>query len=108
MTTTGRMPTPAEVKKWDELSPGAGSQLLGELLCQLRHQRRMRAANMILSFYGPFLGFAIAIAFLAVAGWLIHEGHGVEGTFLGVVDIVSLASVFALGRRTPSSSKDVT
>lgn len=100
MTAVRNAPTPAEVKKWDELSPGASEQLFQEYLRQLRHQRRMQTARMALAFFGPFLGFLISLSFLGIAAWLIHNGHGLEGTALGVIDIVGLAGVFALGRRT--------
>jgi hypothetical protein len=99
VTTLRNAPTPAEVKKWDELSPGASEQLFQEYLLQLRHQRRMQAAKMALAFFGPILGFLIALSFLGISAWLIHQGHGLEGTALGVIDIVGLAGVFALGRR---------
>ena len=57
------------------------------------------AILIVLSFYGPALGFLVVLAFLGVAGWLISRGFGVEGTVLGSVDIASLAAVFALGRQ---------
>jgi hypothetical protein len=92
-------PTPREVEKWNAVLAGSGDKLFTEYVCQLRHQRRLETAKVALAFYGPLLGFLVVIGFLVTAGWLIHSGHAVAGTFLGVIDIVSLAGVFVLGER---------
>jgi hypothetical protein len=39
------------------------------------------------------------LAFLGTAAWLIDTGHSLAGTFLGTVDLVSLAGVFVFGVR---------
>ena len=41
----------------------------------------------------------VTLAFLAACVYLVAGGHGVEGTILGVVFIVALVSVLAVGRR---------
>jgi hypothetical protein len=41
----------------------------------------------------------VVLSFLGTAAWLISDGWGIEGTFLGTVDIASLAAVFVLGRQ---------
>jgi hypothetical protein len=71
--------------------------LLREYQVQLDHRRRIELAYVRLAFFGPILGFIVVLSFLGTAAWLIYEGHGIEGTFLGTVDIASLAAVFVLG-----------
>jgi hypothetical protein len=95
-------PTPDEVKAWGEVAPGGAGILFSEYISQLHHRRRMESASVTLGFVGPVLGLVVVIAFLGTAAWLIDKGHGVEGTFLGTVDIASLAAVFVLGGRMSS------
>lgn len=97
-------PTPEEVKAWDEVAPGGAKILFEEYVRQLHHRRRMETASTVLAFLGPALGFVVVLAFLGTAAWLIDRGFGIEGTFLGTVDIASLAAVFALGRRMSDGS----
>lgn len=48
---------------------------------------------------GLTYGVVVTLAFLAACVYLVASGHGVEGTILGVVFIVALVSVLAVGRR---------
>lgn len=48
---------------------------------------------------GLTYGVVVTLAFLAACVYLVAGGHGVEGTILGVVFIVALVSVLAVGRR---------
>lgn len=68
----------------------------------LKRRYRIERERFWLNFCGLITGFLIALAFLGVSAWLIHEGHDVSGTILATVDIVALASVFVYansGRR---------
>lgn len=104
--TGGRPPQSAEdMKEWENLVPGSAGRLFDEYLLQLRHRRRLDISDVILSFFGPSLGFLVVLAFLGVAAWLINRGFGFEGTVLGSVDIVSLAAVFAIGERKTSQQR---
>jgi hypothetical protein len=48
---------------------------------------------------GLTYGVVVTLAFLAACVYLVAGGHGVEGTILGVVFIVAMVSVLAVGRR---------
>lgn len=54
-------------------------------------------ANVRISPFGPITVLIVVLSSLGTAAWLISEGYGIEGTFLGTVDIASLAAVFVLG-----------
>ncbi len=98
---------PEIARAWEELVPGSAGLLLHDYHDQLVHKRRIERAYVRLAFFGPILGFIVVLSFLGTAAWLIYEGHGIEGTFLGTVDIASLAAVFVLGlqqRSAPSAS----
>ncbi len=57
---------------------------------------QMDRARVRRSTMGLVAGFAIAILFLAGSVWLVSEGHGVEGTVLGTIDLVALVALVAL------------
>jgi hypothetical protein len=88
---------PGIAKAWERLVPGSAELLLRDYHDHLIHRRRIERAYVRLAFFGPILGLIVVLSFLGTAAWLIYEGHGVEGTFLGTVDIASLAAVFVLG-----------
>lgn len=67
------------------------------MLALIQVRRRAENARITLAYLGPVLGFIVVLSFLGVSAWLINGDHDIAGTFLGVVDIVSLAGVFVLG-----------
>jgi hypothetical protein len=109
MTSIGGKPpqTPKDMEAWEKLVPGSANKLFNEYICQLQHRRKLDKLDMVLSFYGPALGFLVVLAFLGVSGWLINRGFGIEGTVLGSVDIASLAAVFAIGRQKSEERRAV-
>ncbi len=60
--------------------------------------QRSRRASM-----GLAAGFVVAVLFLIVSAWLIHNDHDIAGAVLGSFDLVALTAVFVLGRRNGSS-----
>ena len=48
---------------------------------------------------GLLYGVIITLAFLAACVYLIATNHGVEGTTLGVIFIIGLVTLVAVGRR---------
>lgn len=102
MTVSSPEPSQAGAQaaaKWQEVVPGSAPRLLDAYFVQLKHRRRIETANVVLAFFGPILGFVVVLAFLFTAAWLIDRGHSVEGTLLGTVDLVGLATVFVVGVR---------
>jgi hypothetical protein len=72
-------------------------EIKAEVLALIQVRRRAENARITLAYLGPVLGFIVVLSFLGVSAWLINGDHDIAGTFLGVVDIVSLAGVFVLG-----------
>lgn len=97
MTHSDPWQGPEEADAWEKVVPGSAEQLFTEYRLQLSHRRRVELASVRLTFFGPILGLIVVLSFLGTAAWLISEGYGIEGTFLGTVDIASLAAVFVLG-----------
>ena len=53
-------------------------------------QRTRRAST------GLAAGFVVAVLFLIVSAWLIHNDHDIAGAVLGSFDLVALTAVFVL------------
>lgn len=68
-----------------------------------RHLHALDLAELSLRRRGQLFGFIIAIAFLAVAGFLVSGNHEIAGTVIGSVDLVALTTVFVVGQRAQSS-----
>jgi hypothetical protein len=65
----------------------------------VKHQMKMDRSDKRLEWAGLGAAWSIALAFLVVSAYVILQGHGVEGTVLGTVDLVALVTVFIKGRR---------
>jgi hypothetical protein len=50
--------------------------------------------------WGLVAGFVVAMSLVGVSAILVSSGHGVEGTILGTVDIVSLVGTFVYGTKS--------
>jgi hypothetical protein len=48
---------------------------------------------------GLTYGVVVTLAFLGACVYLIATGHGIEGTVLGVMFIIGLVTILAVGRR---------
>jgi hypothetical protein len=93
--------SPRTIKEYEACPP----ELKTEFLELLKVKRRAENAKITLAYLGPVFGLIVVLSFLGVSAWLINGGHNVAGTFLGVVDIVSLAGVFVLGNPPAISRK---
>ena len=86
---------------YEQVVPGAADRLLDRMEKQSDHRMTMEASvvrgGSRRSWGGLVAGVVVALSFLFVSAWLISEGHGVEGTILGTVDLVSLVAVFVIG-----------
>ena len=57
---------------------------------------------------GLYSALTVVFLFLISSVYLVHDGHSVEGTVIGSVDIVALASVFLYQRRAGKPKKSDT
>jgi hypothetical protein len=48
---------------------------------------------------------SICLAFLAVSGFVIYEGHDWAGATLGGVDLTSIAGIFVIGTAMQKSER---
>jgi uncharacterized membrane protein len=101
-TFSGPLPPPDILRRYDEVVPGAAERILVMAEQQARHRRNLertvveggsRRANL-----GLWLGFILSIVVLALSAALIVNGYELAGTVIGSIDLVSLATVFVVGR----------
>lgn len=99
---TGPLPHPDSLRGYEEVLPGAAERILTMAEEQGRHRRHLETVvvvgNSRRSSLGLWLGFVVAVLFLAAAVVLIFRGHDWAGSVVGGVDIVGLVAVFVVGR----------
>jgi uncharacterized membrane protein len=100
---SGPLPHPDHLARFEGVLPGAAERIMAGFERQAQHRQkledRVTRANVRAQTRGSWLGFIIAILFLAASIYLITHDRPIEGTILGSVDIVGLVSVFVYGRR---------
>lgn len=102
------LPSPEDLKQYESASPGLGTEIVRMVQDEQRHLHAVDLAEISLRRRGQLFGFIIAIAFLAVAGFLISGNHDIAGTVIGSVDLVALTTVFVVGQRTQRSEIEPT
>jgi uncharacterized membrane protein len=98
---------PAELlERYNQLIPDGGERLLAMVEQQADHRQQMERSADQRAWWGLAAAFVVSMSFLGSSVWLIASGARLEGTILGTVDLVALASVFVYGslaRRTGRS-----
>lgn len=89
------------MQQYDDVLPGAADRVIA--MAERQSEHRIKLETKVISWDvrrangGLAAGFIIALAFLAAAVFLIVEGHRIEGTILGTIDLVSLVGTFVYG-----------
>lgn len=99
---SGPLPHPDILRGYNHVVSGAAERILVMAEEQARHRQSLertvieggsRRANL-----GLWLGFILSIVVLALSAALIVNGYELAGTVIGSIDLVSLATVFVVGR----------
>lgn len=100
----GPLPSPQTLKEYAGLIDNAPERIFALFEKQSNHrielEKKVFGGQATQSKVGQFMGFSIAVLFLAAAFTLIVMEHDVAGTILGSVDLVALVSLFVLGRNS--------
>jgi uncharacterized membrane protein len=107
--TTGPIPNPVVLAKYDEFSPGLAKEIVNMAKEQAKHRQYVEKkaidtdafvakANIWEKVLGQALGFAIALITVSAGTYLVMNGNPVSGTFIGVSGVTGLAAVFVFGR----------
>lgn len=107
--STGPWPHPEMLRQYELILPGAADRMITMAERQMEHRHDMER-NVVVggtrrATGGLVAGLIVALAF----GWwsyeLVIHGYGVAGTILGSFDLVSLVSVFVIGRNKQAEER---
>jgi uncharacterized membrane protein len=100
---SGPLPPAEDLRKYDEVLPGAAERIMKMAEAQSGHRRdleqriiRIESRN---SFAGILFAAAICIIAVVISAVLILRGHETAGTIIGGTSLVGLVSVFIYGTR---------
>ncbi|MBK5970077.1 MULTISPECIES: DUF2335 domain-containing protein [Thiorhodovibrio] len=96
-------PPPAEVERFEAISPGFFDRLVAETERESAHRREVTAKlqrqDAREAFLGQLFGLIATIAAFGTVAWLAYLGHpGAAGT-VGGTTIVGLVGAFVAGRK---------
>lgn len=100
----GPIPPPELLREYNEIIPDGADRIVKMAEAQSSHRIELerivikgddRRAN-----WGLVTGYSIGVLIIVLSFILILYGHGMEGTVLGTIDLVSLVGVFVYGRRS--------
>lgn len=113
--SSGPLPSPEILQRYDTISPGAAGRIIAMAEDNNRHLQSMDKMYMSASYQersrGQWFGLLIGLATLATSAYGFHLGYAKEAAWLGGTTVVGLVSVFVIGRlkkqssETPPSSK---
>ncbi len=107
---SGPLPHPEHLRQYEEILPGAAERILNGFERQSTHRQdlelRVVQANIQAQTRGAWLGFVVALTFLAGSAWLIANGYTLGGSILGGADIGGLVSVFVIGKREQRKERE--
>lgn len=105
---SGPLPSPRTLKKYNEIIPDGAERIMKVFEDESCHRRKMEdrviksQTNQSLS--GQILGFFIATISIIVGTYLVIQGHDAAGITIFSLDIVGLAAVFVIGKKTQQKS----
>lgn len=106
---SGPLPDPSTLNEYDQLIPNGADRIMKMAEEQSKHRRgiekkaigRQSAQSLI----GQIFGLIIGLAGLAAGTYIVHLGHTKTGGVIAGGTVVSLVSVFVLGRRRSKNSE---
>ncbi|MHB8312454.1 MAG: DUF2335 domain-containing protein [Candidatus Dormibacteria bacterium] len=106
---SGPFPHPQLLAKYDQLVPGTAERIFDKFYEQQNHREQMEATiingDNFRATLGLVLGWLLGLAFLALAGLAIAEGHVGDGSILAIVPIAAMVGTFVWGTRRRSRER---
>lgn len=100
---SGPIPPPAILAEYDQLIAGGADRILKMAENQAEHRQSLEKSviksDNIRAYLGQNFAFIICMTGLCWAGYLILQGHGVEGCTIFGANLVSMASLFIYGKK---------
>jgi len=99
----GPLPSPDTLAEYDALVPGAAADIIRQAKGQSAHRQKIELAvvnnGIRQSYLGQILAFAIAMAVILGAIYLILQGKSVEGLTSLILALGSLLGAFYMGKK---------
>ncbi len=97
------LPPPAVLKQYNSVFPGCAERIVALAESQAAHRQAMETnvikANIASQRTGLWLGFFLALIVILLGSWLVYTGHIGWGAFFTGFPLVSLISVFVIGKQ---------
>lgn len=109
-THSGPLPAPRTLREYDTIIPNGAERIVTVFEKQADH--RMSLEKIVVgrqtfqSLLGQIFGFIIAIVFLIAGIYLVINGFETAGIAIFGLDIVGLAAVFVIGKRSQRKKLD--
>jgi uncharacterized membrane protein len=100
---SGPLPPSEELERYNQVVPGLADRLVTTFEKQASH--RMELEKLVITNQvkegnrGQIIGAILAILFLFGALWITHDGYPWVGGTIGGTTVVSLATLFVLGKK---------
>jgi uncharacterized membrane protein len=105
---SGPLPHPEILAEYERILPGSAHRIMVAFETQSSHRMSLEShavrEQISQSGRGQSLGGFIVIISLAISGWMGYLGHDVLAGTLGTTTVVSLATIYFLGKRSQSNS----
>jgi uncharacterized membrane protein len=102
-TFSGPIPHPDVLARYDQVCPGAADRIIGMAERQETHRQSLEVrviwSNTRVQLLGPILGFILALAIIALGGWLLATGRPLEGLSALVLAAAGIVVPFVVGKR---------
>jgi uncharacterized membrane protein len=102
--SSGPIPDPERLAKYNEILPGAANRILTMAENQATHRQKMEwrviTADIIRAYAGVICGFLITVMAFVIGGYLIYLGHDWAGATIIITDLAVLVGVFIYGTQT--------
>ncbi|HLA85096.1 MAG TPA: DUF2335 domain-containing protein [Thermoguttaceae bacterium] len=98
---SGPIPSPADLKAYNEIEPGLADRIVKMAEAQSQHRQSLESQVIISdirrSWGGLIAGFIVAMTGLVGGIFLIHQGHDSAGVALVGTSLASIIGVFVYG-----------
>lgn len=114
---TGPLPSPDDLRKFDQLIPGSAERIIALAEGEALHRRELEKKvldseitdrSTVRGYFsrGQLMGFMLAVLFLIATVWIILAGYSISGTIIGSTTLVSLVVIFVLARDPRQTKKN--
>lgn len=107
VTFSGPLPHPDILREYEALCPGSARKIINHAIGQSSHRMESEKAYILSQIRkelrGQWMAFVLVIVLISAAVFVTIQGHPWVGGVISGTTIVSIVSVFVLGKNTMST-----